>query len=517
MAPEQFQSSVSKESDQYALGCIAYEIFTGKRPFSATNFFAMGFAHLNETPIAPTQHNPYLPIYVEQAILKAMAKQRHARHADIPAFIAALHSPADTRTLPSVPTYSAQFTQTSAISSANASNAHQPVLQQRLHEPTPHHNQASLDVKDSQIIRNSPYHQEPETPIPPLHPSFLGATPAPNSNSPSNQDSFISLPPISEPIQEMPHTSNKDAVTPFLPFMAEVQSPGEKTAILPPINTLSSPSTASRQTTQQPYPTLRPSLQQTPFEVSLPITGNPSPYDMNVVPNTAHLEKQPPVRRRWLLMIVASLLVLASLLAVSPMIFSHSSPQTQSNVQNASTSQPLSRATTQGTTATIVPSHVPTHSPHNQPAQAPTTIPTSAPTHFPTSTPTHTPITDTLAIYFINGMNGVSTVHSYKGKITIHVTGEGEEYTNKWFDAFYQYTDVNGNPITPVHTSSYPGWTLWINGGVADNYVNPIPTYTGNHDYTFTINAPGGALTFAIGDTYPKDNSGSLTVTVTQD
>ncbi|HCF87373.1 MAG TPA: hypothetical protein DEV72_19480 [Ktedonobacter sp.] len=56
MAPEQFQSSVSKESDQYSLGCIGYELFTGKRPFTATNFFAMGFDHLNKLPIAPTQH-----------------------------------------------------------------------------------------------------------------------------------------------------------------------------------------------------------------------------------------------------------------------------------------------------------------------------------------------------------------------------------------------------------------------------------------------------------------------------
>src|SRR5690242_16799487 len=34
MAPEQFQGKVRKESDQYALGCIAYELLTGRRPFS---------------------------------------------------------------------------------------------------------------------------------------------------------------------------------------------------------------------------------------------------------------------------------------------------------------------------------------------------------------------------------------------------------------------------------------------------------------------------------------------------
>jgi len=35
MAPEQFQGQISKEVDQYALGCIAYELVTGQRLFSA--------------------------------------------------------------------------------------------------------------------------------------------------------------------------------------------------------------------------------------------------------------------------------------------------------------------------------------------------------------------------------------------------------------------------------------------------------------------------------------------------
>ncbi len=86
MAPEQFEGTVSKLSDQYALGCIAYELVTGQRPFQAHDFFAIAVMHAKETAIPPRQLNTSLPIHIEQAILKAMAKERIQRHADVAAF-----------------------------------------------------------------------------------------------------------------------------------------------------------------------------------------------------------------------------------------------------------------------------------------------------------------------------------------------------------------------------------------------------------------------------------------------
>ena len=92
MAPEQFQGTVSKESDQYSLGCIAYELFTGRRPFVASDPSTMGFKHLIETPIPPTRLNLQIPPQIDQAVLKAMAKEWNDRFADIAAFIAALQA-----------------------------------------------------------------------------------------------------------------------------------------------------------------------------------------------------------------------------------------------------------------------------------------------------------------------------------------------------------------------------------------------------------------------------------------
>ena len=90
MAPEQFEGIISKQSDQYALGCIAYELFTGRKPFTATSLEIMWYKHAKEDPVAPMQLNSHLPIHIEQAILKAMAKQRHERYTDISDFITAL-------------------------------------------------------------------------------------------------------------------------------------------------------------------------------------------------------------------------------------------------------------------------------------------------------------------------------------------------------------------------------------------------------------------------------------------
>ena len=96
MAPEQFEGKVSTKSDQYALGCIAYELLTGRQPFDVPNptIEAMWFQHAKVNPIAPIQLNPRLPPHIVQVTLKAMAKERTGRHADVSVFIGTLQKPA---------------------------------------------------------------------------------------------------------------------------------------------------------------------------------------------------------------------------------------------------------------------------------------------------------------------------------------------------------------------------------------------------------------------------------------
>lgn len=92
MAPEQFAGKASPKSDQYALGCIAYELFTGQRIFAIPHptLEQMWYHHAKVEPVPPRQLNPQLPLHIEQAILKAVAKERTNRYTAVPVFIAAI-------------------------------------------------------------------------------------------------------------------------------------------------------------------------------------------------------------------------------------------------------------------------------------------------------------------------------------------------------------------------------------------------------------------------------------------
>lgn len=95
------------------------------------------------------------------------------------------------------------------------------------------------------------------------------------------------------------------------------------------------------------------------------------------------------------------------------------------------------------------------------------------------------------------------------------VSGVGQASSTQYSDAFYRYTDTSGNPYSnPRHPSC---WVLYINGQPTEDFVSPFPVYNSSHVYTVTMTAPGGQLSFGVCDPDPSDNTGSYTVTVTQD
>ena len=89
MAPEQIRGEpIDGRTDIYALGCLLYEMVTGRLPHDAATVLAMLSKHLIEAPVPPTQRRPDLglPPAIDALILGAMAKDPRVRPPTMDAF-----------------------------------------------------------------------------------------------------------------------------------------------------------------------------------------------------------------------------------------------------------------------------------------------------------------------------------------------------------------------------------------------------------------------------------------------
>ena len=93
LAPEQFASESNALSDQYALCCVAYELLTGRPPFTLRDPQELAEQQKYVVPTPPSQLVSDLPIAIEQAILKGLEKDPAQRHKDIVALLGALSIP----------------------------------------------------------------------------------------------------------------------------------------------------------------------------------------------------------------------------------------------------------------------------------------------------------------------------------------------------------------------------------------------------------------------------------------
>ncbi|MGE0548604.1 MAG: protein kinase [Kofleriaceae bacterium] len=82
MAPEQIRAEhVDGRTDIYALGCMLYEMITGRMPHDAPTVMALLSKHLLDQPVPPSQRRPDLGLspQVDHLIMSAMAKEPSAR------------------------------------------------------------------------------------------------------------------------------------------------------------------------------------------------------------------------------------------------------------------------------------------------------------------------------------------------------------------------------------------------------------------------------------------------------
>jgi serine/threonine protein kinase len=92
LAPEQFASTCDSRSDQYALGCLAYELITGQMPFAAQTLASI-MGHYHNTPSPPLSEKvPHLPPSLDIAVLKALNIDPSERFLDLSLFLEVIRS-----------------------------------------------------------------------------------------------------------------------------------------------------------------------------------------------------------------------------------------------------------------------------------------------------------------------------------------------------------------------------------------------------------------------------------------
>ena len=81
MAPEQIQGrGVDGRTDQYALGCAAFELLCGKVPFERDQDMAVIWAHLSAPPPPVASRRAGLPARVDGVLARALAKAPDDRY-----------------------------------------------------------------------------------------------------------------------------------------------------------------------------------------------------------------------------------------------------------------------------------------------------------------------------------------------------------------------------------------------------------------------------------------------------
>ena len=523
MAPEQFQGQVSKESDQYGLACIAYELVTGHQPFTAPDFFSMGFQHLSTPPTPPSQYNPNISPHVERAILKAMSKQRTERFDSLQDFLSALRPDAllssSSSSLPA--TLYVQTHPTTAYASMEEGLFRTPVdesdlltLPSRKNEAIPRQTPVT-PVLFTGLPDATPPH--PMTPVP--H-SFDVSTDAFKTQR-STHSRYQTVLPTKEQrdptLNAFPFT-DKPFEIPEAPFVSTTKQrtkrkfiTGISFGLIACLVGLLVFATVSHASNSTPLAKNSTTLAASSTAAVLPTNPRTQPQGT----------KQGSSPRGNTGGTTSSTRTTSSTTTgVNPAPTSPATGITVTPGATATQGQATSPATnpTQAPTATATTAPIPTDTPVPTPTDTPVPTPTDTPV--PTPTPTSPPVvgtTETVYAYFTGGSYSVQTANSYSGTVQISVSGVGQAYdVSCYSDAFYVYTDQSGNAITPFHDSTSPNWVMTINGEHTDYFVS-LPAYNSSHTYTFTMTAPGGMLSFGVDDNVTSDDTGSYTVTVTQE
>ena len=81
MAPERFTSGiVDHVSDIYSLGCLLYQMLTGRKPFAGDELLGLLYKHVNEPPPRPSALRAEVPSALDAVVGRSMDKDPAARY-----------------------------------------------------------------------------------------------------------------------------------------------------------------------------------------------------------------------------------------------------------------------------------------------------------------------------------------------------------------------------------------------------------------------------------------------------
>src|SRR5262249_35866165 len=87
------KKEIDHRVDVYALGCILFQMMSGRVPFPGEGFGDVLIKHIREPPPLLTRLNPQVPKSIEKIVLHALAKKPEFRFNTMEEFRTALRDP----------------------------------------------------------------------------------------------------------------------------------------------------------------------------------------------------------------------------------------------------------------------------------------------------------------------------------------------------------------------------------------------------------------------------------------